>query len=134
MRLTNKTHYGFQLLTYLAKHHGEWFPLSHLATELNLPLSFLKHVASALKRHKILESQGGIHGGYRLERSPSDITLAMVMKALNEPIRLVPCKARQCSHQKCITGGFWEGVSGNIMHAFEQTTLETMAKTSVLSS
>lgn len=129
MRLTNKTHYGFQLLTFLARHHGEWFSLSTLAQELDLPLSFLKHVASALKRSRILESQGGMHGGYRLNRPPAEITLAMVTKSLSEPIRLLPCRAKQCSHQKCITGRFWETVNSNIQHAFEKTTLDTIIRT-----
>lgn len=128
MRLTNKTHYGFQMLTYLAERPGEWYSLTHLAQELNLPLSFLKHVASALKRSRILESQGGMHGGYRMARPAAEITLAMVTRSLGEPIRLLPCKTKQCNHTKCITGRFWQTVNDNIEHAFEKTTLATVLK------
>jgi Rrf2 family iron-sulfur cluster assembly transcriptional regulator len=134
MRLARKTHYGIQILTYLAVHESDWTSLRTLADELKIPLSFLKHIGLALKRSRILKSLGGVKGGYRLAKTPTEITLAMIFRSLGEIIRLEPCKAKQCNHTKCVTGRFWEGVSANIASAFEQTTLEQVIRASTLPS
>ncbi len=132
MRLARKTHYGIQILTYLAGHDTEWLSLRILAEELKIPLSFLKHIGLALKRSRILKSLGGVHGGYCLAKTPNEITLSMIFRSLGETVRLEPCKARQCNHTKCVTGRFWEGVSANIASAFDQTTLEQVIRASTL--
>ncbi len=130
MRLASKTHYGIQILVYLALAPGEdWVSLRSLSQELHLSLPFLKHIAATLKKSRILKSQGGMHGGYRLGLAPEAISLSSIFKSLNEPIKLTPCKARQCSHQKCVTGSFWESVTTNIQSAFDQTTLATILET-----
>lgn len=123
MRLAQKTHYGIQALTYFADRPNEWVSLPHLAESLRISLPFLKHIAVALKRNRILKSQGGLRGGYQLARNPADIAVAAIFRALGEEIRLEPCKTKQCNHQKCITGRFWEEVSGNLQAAFDRTTL-----------
>lgn len=129
MRIAQKTHYGIQALVYLADHRDEWVSLRTLADSLNISLAFLKHIAVALKRNRILRSQGGLRGGYQLARSPAEISLMAIFRSLGEPIRLEPCKTKQCNHQKCVTGVFWEGVSRNLQAAFEQTTLDVVLRT-----
>lgn len=128
MRLARKTHYGMQLLTHLARHHNQWFSLTELADELKIPHSFLKHIAVALKRSRILDSQGGMRGGYCLSRDPQTITIAMIFKSLDEELNLLPCRTKHCTHRTCLTGHFWETVTGNLRQAFENSTLEIMAK------
>lgn len=120
------------MLAFLAAHRDEWYSLPRLGAELGMPSLFLKHIAAALKRHRILESQGGMRGGYRLARHPAEVTLGKIFHVLGEDIRLVPCSTKQCSHQKCITGPFWEKVTKNLTQAFEATTLETVVQSSVL--
>lgn len=132
MRLARKTHYGIQMLTYLAHHSDEWISLRTLSERLKIPLSFLKHIALALKRSRILKSQGGVRGGYRLARPPAEITLAAIFRSLSEHIRLEPCRTRQCNHQRCITGRFWESVGTNIQTAFEKSTLEQIISASTV--
>lgn len=132
MKLARKTHYGIKMLTFLSVHQGEWYSLPRLGQELDMPPLFLKHIAAALKRNRILESQGGMHGGYRLARKPTEITLSKIFRVLGEPIRLVPCTTKQCSHQKCITGPFWESVTNNLVSAFDSTTLDTVVRASRL--
>lgn len=129
MRLARKTHYGIQMLMALADRSDEWVSLHQLSQELKISLPFLKHIAAALKRTRLLVSQGGIHGGYRLARPAEEITLATIFKSLNETIRLVPCRTKQCNHQKCGSGRFWETVGNNLTSAFEQTTLKQVIRT-----
>ncbi len=134
MRLAKKTHYGIQVLTYLAGRPGDWVSLTTLAKELNISLPFLKHIASALKRGRIVASLGGMHGGYRMSRPIDQLNLGSILKSLGEPIRLLPCKTKQCNHRRCLTGRFWESVNTNLQTAFDQTTLETIVRASTLTS
>lgn len=120
------------MLAYLASHRDQYTSLPQMGDELDMPPLFLKHIAAALKRNRILESQGGMHGGYRLSRNPEEITLGKIFRALGESVRLVPCTTKQCNHQKCMTGPFWESVADNLNSAFDQTTLATVVAVSVL--
>lgn len=128
MRLAKKTHYGIQVLTYLADRPLEWVSLTTLAKELHISLPFLKHIASALKRGRIVASLGGMHGGYRISRPIDQLSLGSILKSLGEPIRLLPCKTKQCNHSRCLTGRFWESVNTNLQTAFDQTTLATIVR------
>lgn len=50
-----------------------------------IPLRFLEQVMSLLKKKGLVESVRGPHGGYRLTRSPAQITVGEVLQAIEGP-------------------------------------------------
>jgi Rrf2 family protein len=57
-----------------------------LATAQGIPLKFLLHILNELKLARIVQSQRGAQGGYRLARPASEITVADVIRAVEGPL------------------------------------------------
>ena len=60
-----------------------------IATAQDIPLKFLEGILRQLRMAGIVASQRGAEGGYRLDRSPSDVTIADVVRALDGPLAAV---------------------------------------------
>jgi Rrf2 family protein len=87
MKLSRTVVYALQATLQLAqaKPHGS-VPCSRLAAEGRMPELFLLQVLRSLVTHGILGSTRGVDGGYRLERSPADISLLEVIEAIEGPL------------------------------------------------
>jgi len=60
-----------------------------IATAQSIPLKFLEGILRQLRQAGIVASQRGAVGGYRLDRSPDDITIADIVRALDGPLAAV---------------------------------------------
>jgi Rrf2 family transcriptional regulator, cysteine metabolism repressor len=76
----------------------------------------------------------GLHGGYRLTRPPSQITVGEVYRVLEGPIAPVECTAEDylpnsCEREVgCISRGIWERVRDSIASVLDSTTLEDLSR------
>jgi Rrf2 family protein len=59
----------------------------HIAKARGIPERFLLKVLKPLVSARVLHSIKGPNGGYRLARSPSEITMLEVVEAVDGPIR-----------------------------------------------
>jgi len=68
--------------------HAEQSPMQvkAIAKKEKIPLRFLEQVMSQLKKKGLVDSIRGPHGGYRLTRSPEQITLGEVLQAIEGPL------------------------------------------------
>jgi Rrf2 family protein len=80
-----KVDYGLRALLTLAA-TGAPQTTEMLAAEQGLPPRFLGAILADLRRAGLVASQRGADGGYRLARSPDDVTLATVIRALDGPL------------------------------------------------
>ncbi len=55
----------------------------------DIPVKFLEGILRQLRQSGIVASQRGAEGGYRLDRSPDDVTIADVVRALDGPLAAV---------------------------------------------
>ncbi|MFV0304771.1 MAG: RrF2 family transcriptional regulator [Moheibacter sp.] len=90
--LTKKTKYGLKAMVYLARNsQGQPILISEIATEENIPLKFLEGILLDLKNKELLASKKGKGGGYFLNKSAKDISIASIIRVLDGPIALLPC-------------------------------------------
>lgn len=83
MQLSKRTQYGLRALICLADAYEQgYLQTRELAHREKLPTKFLESILAALTRAKFLVSRIGATGGYRLARSPKNITLAEVVSRL----------------------------------------------------
>lgn len=73
-------------LILLARSDGERVTCEQLAQEQGIPTRFLEAILAELRRAGIVASQRGIAGGYRLARSPAQVAVADVIRALDGPL------------------------------------------------
>lgn len=84
MKLTTRSEYALLALIHLARHEGEKFvPIQSIAEAQGIPHRFLEQLLLVLKRARLVKSQKGQRGGYRLGRPPGRISLAEVIRLLD---------------------------------------------------
>lgn len=84
MKLTRRSEYALLALIHLARAKGEGYvSVAAMAEAQGLPAKFLEQLLMALKRARIVKSQKGPHGGYRLARPAEKISLAEVIRLLD---------------------------------------------------
>lgn len=93
MKLTRASIYALHALAYMAVQKTQEDPIASdkIADARNIPDRFLLKVLKPLVQARVLLSVKGPHGGYRLAKSPSDITILEILEAVDGDIRgMVP--------------------------------------------
>ena len=71
----------------LARHrHQGSVKVRDIAQKEDLPAKFLELILIELKRARMVESERGNRGGYKLRRVPADIRLADVIRLIDGPL------------------------------------------------
>lgn len=94
VRLEKLTDYGLVLLSCITRSPRTSLRTARdLAQESGLPQPTVSRLLQDLLKGGLLESQRGVRGGYRLAKSPREISIAAVIVALEGPIRLTVCSS-----------------------------------------
>ena len=129
MELNTKGRYAVMAMTDLAKYGGaDAVPLSAVAERQQISLAYLEQLFVKLRRAGLVESARGRSGGYRLGRSASQITVAEVMRAVDEGLRMTRCGGEESapcmSGRRCLTHGLWDALSDRIGSFLESVSLQ----------
>jgi Rrf2 family protein len=102
-----------------------------LAAVTGLPAPTVSKILAALVRGGVLLSLRGAHGGYRLARSPQQISIADVIGALDGPVALTLCLEQgdgACDVEPlCPSRQGWRRINEALRGALEGVTLADMA-------
>ncbi len=133
VKVSSRAHYGLRLMTELAKAYGEGArSLAEIARAEHLPQGYLEQLVVPLKRAGLIESVRGAHGGYRLSREPSAITVGEVVRVLEGSLALVECLADDytpgaCSVEgECLSRALWQRVRDSVNAVLDSTTLASL--------
>ena len=80
MWISRRTDYATRALLALALDDGESMKLEELARRTGAPQSVLEQVMPVMRSAGIVRSERGPAGGYRLNKSPDEITLERVVR------------------------------------------------------
>ena len=130
MKLTSKGRYAVMAMADLAKTNAnEPINLTEISLRQGISISFLEQIFLKLKKNNLVESSRGPSGGYSLTKSPEEIKLSSIIKAVNEEVKTVGCKKESkkgCTGKsiKCITHDLWDDLEKHINTFFENNTLK----------
>ncbi len=130
MKLTSKGRYAVMAMADLAKNNVKKpTSLSEISLRQGISLSFLEQLFLRLKKNNLVLSTRGPNGGYLLSKSPEEIKLSSIIKAVDETIKTVKCKKsskKGCNGKsvKCITHNLWDDLETHINNFFEKNTLK----------
>ena len=85
MRITARVDYAVRAATELAAAPPGPMKGDALATSQGIPVKFLENILADLRRAGLVASQRGAEGGYRLARPASEVTVADIIFAVDEP-------------------------------------------------
>lgn len=86
MRVSARAEYALRAVAELAAAGDVRVKRDVIADQQQIPVEFLESVLLSLKHAGIVQSQRGAGGGFRLARSPTEITLGDVMRAVDGPM------------------------------------------------
>ncbi len=87
MKISNRGLYALKALTHLAESYDRGLVKIHeIAQEETLPEKFLEGSLVTLQNARLVSSQRGRDGGYRLRRPPAEITLGEVVRVVDGPL------------------------------------------------
>ena len=87
MKISSRGLYALKALTHLAESHERGLVKIHeIALEEEIPEKFLEGILVTLKNARIVASQRGREGGYRLRRPPGEILLGEIVRIVDGPL------------------------------------------------
>jgi len=90
--------------------------LADISERQEISLSYLEQLFSRLRRGKLVESTRGPGGGYRIAKPLPEVSIADIVRAVNESVDTTQCGGlKNChTHGRCLTHDLWEGLSEQI--------------------
>jgi Rrf2 family protein len=84
MKVSHRGLYALKALTHLAQAYDRGLVKIHeIAEEEAIPEKFLEGILVTLKNARLVSSQRGREGGYRLRRPPAEIVVGEVMRIMD---------------------------------------------------
>ena len=91
MTISQTAEYALRAIVWLARDPDRPLGTPRIAQATRVPPGYLARVLQALARAGLVESNPGRGGGFRLKRSPADITVLDVINAVDPVERIVRC-------------------------------------------
>lgn len=130
LKLGKLADYGTMLMTAMAAEPARLHSAHDLAHKTHVAAPTVSKLLKLLSRGGLIDSLRGAHGGYRLARSPSRITVADVIAAIDGPIGLTECSVHKgdCAiESSCGVRGNWRLINAAIHEALKSVTLAQMS-------
>lgn len=129
--ITRKTDYAIRCVLHLAQKKGETIMVNEIASEREIPKSFLAKILQKLAKAGIVESLRGVKGGFRLAKKPSAISLLEVVEAMEGSVAMNICAVdkKACGFSStCVVHPVWVDIRHDVEEHLRQWDFEKLLK------
>lgn len=126
MRLTSKGRYAVTAILDVALYAADGpVPLADISERQGISLSYLEQLFARLRKKGLVSSVRGPGGGYRLGKPADQISVGMVIDAVDESIDATRCHGTGTCHggHTCLTHSLWMDLSDRISGFLDGITL-----------
>jgi Rrf2 family iron-sulfur cluster assembly transcriptional regulator len=126
MRLTTKGRFAVTAMIDLAMNDSEGpVTLAEISERQRISLSYLEQLFGKLRRRALVSSVRGPGGGYNLARKAEELSVAEIIRAVDEPIDATQCGGMEnCrGERKCLTHDLWASLNDKIFEYLNGVTL-----------
>ena len=129
MKLSSKTHYGVQILTVLGA-KNETYSAKELEKYTGVSSKYLEKVLKILLSTGAIKATRGANGGYSLAKSPEEIKMGEVVRALEEDnMEIIGCVTKPgCC---CLSSALWKKLFDGINDVLDGITLKDITEGSL---
>lgn len=128
MRVSLKTDYALRAVLELSASDPEQ-PLvkgERIADAQGIPQQFLEHILLDLKRAGLIRARRGAKGGYMLAKTPEEISVADVIRAVEGPLANIHESAPEEIHYRGAAASLrevWVAVRASLRGVLENTSI-----------
>ena len=134
LRFTKRADYGLMAINYIVMHREDAaVSAKRIAGEFGIPPELLAKILQRLAKKGLIASHNGPKGGYLLARSPEEITIGQVVRALEGPINIVSClEDLDCPQfQRCNLRRPVQKIQASISYLLDTMTLAELNREAV---
>lgn len=117
MKLSTRGRYAVTAMLDLTL-HGEQEPvaLADISAAQGISLSYLEQLFARLRQQGLVKGTRGPGGGYQLAKAARQISVAEVIRAVDEPLAITRCegKANCREGEMCLTHALWADLASEI--------------------
>jgi len=131
LRISKLADYGTIVMVFLVKHQEKLCNARDIALQTHLSVPTVSKLLKKLTTAGLLMSVRGVCGGYRLQKSPEEISVADILFALDEQRGIIEChiKSSDCSLGKvCGIQTNWRIISQAVESALSSVSLASLAQ------
>lgn len=137
LKLSTKGRYGLRAMVDLAINSAgdEIVALSQIADRQSISLNYLEQLIARLRRAGLVKGIRGAQGGYILSKSPEDISIGDILRALEGNLNPVECTEIMgedlCDNSDvCVTKYVWKRISDSINETVDNIKLSELLEES----
>ncbi|GMQ62647.1 RrF2 family transcriptional regulator [Vallitalea maricola] len=134
MKLSTRGRYGLRAMVDLVVNSKETnISLKSISQRQGISMNYLEQIISVLKKSGYVKSVRGAKGGYSLAKSPKDISVGDILRALEGDLNPVDCalvnEEKQCDEADCcITKIVWKKISDSINDVVNNISLQDLVE------
>lgn len=129
MRLTTKGRFAVTAMIDLAL-NGEHGPvaLAGISERQEISLSYLEQLFGKLRRSKLVDSVRGPGGGYNIARDLRELSVADIIRAVDEPLDATQCGGREncVDEHRCMTHELWSTLNNKMYEYLASVSLASL--------
>ena len=129
MRLTTKGRFAVTAMLDLALNGGKGpVTLAGISQRQSISLSYLEQLFGKLRRRSLVDSVRGPGGGYTLARRPAQVSVAEIIRAVDEPLDATQCGGKEnCQEeQRCMTHELWATLNDKMYEYLDSVKLSDL--------
>ena len=134
MNFSKTTSYALSTLSFMADHDGEKYSAKALHEILEIPWPYLRQLLTNLSKNGFIKSIQGRNGGFLLQRSPEQITIADIVDTVEGLSVLNTCIMgfKKCPfNHTCAMHETWSYTRESILNVLKNTTLAQLKKADI---
>ena len=131
MKMSTKGQYSLRAMVALARQQksqaDDFLSITMMAEQTGVTERYLEKLLRQLKADGLIETARGAAGGFKLTRSPEEITVGEVLRAGEGELTTVSCvtdTGNPCARQDgCVVQYVWKRINDSINDAVDSMTL-----------
>jgi Rrf2 family protein len=136
LRLSTKGQYGVRAMFELARNYNKG-PLSikEISKRQDVSVAYLEQLLNKLRKSHLIKSRKGPGGGYEINKRPEEISIGLILNALEGPVTITQClgpKAKECNRvEGCVARMLWKSLGEKIEHFLGTISLDDLIREEV---
>lgn len=131
MKISTRGRYGLRAMLDLAVFsRGEHVALNAIAERQNISENYLEQVFSILRKAGLVRSVKGAQGGYTLAMDPAQVTVGMILRALEGELAVVDeensGEGVESAMLSCLQSNVWDPINASMNQVADSISLQDL--------